>query len=80
VRSELLDNGAIASIPLHLIGPFLNEAVVFDSDALDAAPRIVATQEGRVMVSRGDTAYVRGDLGGARDFRSSARASRCATR
>jgi LysM domain len=69
VRSELLDNGAIASIPLHLIGPFLNEAVVFNGNELDAAPRIVATQEGRVMVSRGETAYVRGDLGGARDFR-----------
>jgi LysM domain len=69
VRSDLLDNGAIASIPLHLIGPFLNEAVVFDTNELDRAPRIVATQEGRVMVSRGETAYVRGDLGGARDFR-----------
>ncbi len=68
-RSELLDNGAIASIPLNLIGPFLNEAVVFDDNNLDAAPRIVATQEGRVMVSRGETAYVRGDLAGARDFR-----------
>jgi LysM repeat protein len=69
IRTELLDNGAIASIPLHLIGPFLNEAVVFDTDELDRAPRIVATQEGRVLVSRGETAYVRGDLGGARDFR-----------
>ena len=69
VRSELLDNGAIASIPLHLIGPFLNEAVVFDTDELDRAPRIVATQEGRVLLSRGETAYVRGDLGGARAFR-----------
>jgi LysM repeat protein len=69
VRSEVLDNGAIAAIPLHLIGPFLNEAVVFDTNALDTAPRIVATQEGRVMVSRGETAYVRGELGGARDFR-----------
>ncbi|MDP1647137.1 MAG: LysM domain-containing protein [Rubrivivax sp.] len=69
VRSELLDNGAIAAIPLHMIGPFLNEAVVFESNALEAAPRIVATQEGRVMVSRGETAYVRGDLAGARDFR-----------
>jgi hypothetical protein len=69
VRSQLLDNGAIASIPLHLIGPFLNEAVVFDTNALDSAPRIVATQEGRVMLSRGETAYVRGDLGGVRDFR-----------
>jgi len=69
VRSELLDNGAIASIPLNLIGPFLTEAVVFDTNELAAAPRIVATQEGRVMASRGETAYVRGDLGGARDFR-----------
>jgi hypothetical protein len=69
VRSQLLDNGAIAAIPLHLIGPFLTEAAVFESDDLEAAPRIVATQEGRVLVSRGETAYVRGDLGGARDFR-----------
>ncbi len=69
VRSQLLDNGAIAAIPLHLIGPFLTEAVVFDSNDLELAPRIVATQEGRVMLSRGETAYVRGDLGGARDFR-----------
>jgi len=69
IRSELLDNGAIASIPLNLIGAFLNEAVVFDTNALANAPRIVATQEGRVLVSRGETAYVRGDLGGAHDFR-----------
>jgi hypothetical protein len=69
VRSQLLDNGAIAAIPLNQIGPFLNEAVVFNANDLDVAPRIVATQEGRVMVSRGETAYVRGDLSGARDFR-----------
>ncbi|MCC9647286.1 LysM peptidoglycan-binding domain-containing protein [Rubrivivax sp. JA1029] len=69
VRAELLDNGAIAAIPLHLIGPFLNEAVVFDTDELERAPRIVATQEGRVLLSRGETAYVLGDLGGAREFR-----------
>ena len=68
VRSQLLDNGAIASIPLHLIGPFLNEATVFDQNELASAPRIVATQEGRVMVSRGEIAYVRGDLQGARSF------------
>ncbi|MBA4176091.1 MAG: peptidoglycan-binding protein [Leptothrix sp. (in: Bacteria)] len=69
VRSGLLDNGAIAAIPVHLIGPFLNEAVVFETNELDSAPRIVAAQEGRVMLGRGDTAYVRGDLAGARDFR-----------
>ena len=69
VRSELLDNGAIAAIPLNLIGPFLNEAVVFDGNELQTAPRIVAAPEGRVLMARGDTAYVRGDLAGARDFR-----------
>jgi hypothetical protein len=69
VRSQVMDNGAIAAIPLHLISPFLTEAVVFNGNELDNAPRIVATQEGRVMVSRGETAYVRGDLAGARDFR-----------
>ena len=68
VRSELLESGAIASIPLQLITPFLNEAVVLDDDQLATAPRIVATQEGRLQVSRGETAYVRGDLGGARSF------------
>jgi LysM repeat protein len=69
VRAETLDNGAIPSIPLHLIGPFLNEAVVFSTNELDTAPRIVASQEGRVWMSRGETAYVRGDLKGGRDFR-----------
>jgi LysM repeat protein len=69
VRADTLDSGAIPSIPLQLIGPFLNEAVVFSSDELATAPRIVASQEGRVMLSRGETAYVRGDLKGNRDFR-----------
>ena len=68
VRSQVLDSGAIASIPLQLIAPFLNEAVVLSQDELAAAPRIVATQEGRVLISRGEIAYVRGDLGGARSF------------
>jgi hypothetical protein len=69
IRAEVLENGAIAAIPLSVIGPFLAEAEVFDGNALDRAPRIVAAQEGRVMLSRGETAYVRGDLAGARDFR-----------
>ena len=68
-RANLLDNGAISSIPLHLISPFLNEAVVFNTNELDRSPRVVATQEGRVLVSRGETAYVRGDMQGVRDFR-----------
>ncbi len=61
---------AIATVPLHLLEPFFNEAVIFDSsDDLLKAPRIVATQEGRVMVSRDETAYARGDMGDRREFR-----------
>jgi LysM repeat protein len=69
VRSAPLDDNGIPSIPLHLIQPFLSEAVVFETDELQTAPRIVATQEGRVLVSRGDVAYVRGDLGANREYR-----------
>ncbi len=69
VRSETLGDGAIASIPFNLIEPFLNEAIIFQGNELDLAPRIVAAQEGRVLLSRGETAYVRGDLGADRAFR-----------
>jgi len=69
VRSDLNESGPISSVPMHLIQPFLNDAVVFDSDALAVAPRVVAAQEGRVMMGRGDTAYVRGELDGQREFR-----------
>jgi hypothetical protein len=68
-RVAALDDDAIPSIPFHLIEPFLNEAVIFTENELASAPRIVATQEGRVLLSRGDTAYVRGELGGNTAFR-----------
>ena len=70
VRSTDLGDGALASIPFNLIEPFLNEAVIFQNNELEAAPRIVATQEGRVLVARGETAYVRGgDLSNGTDYR-----------
>jgi len=73
IRSSAMDSNAIASIPLSLIEPFLNEAVVFDSDELARAPRIVATPEGHVLLSRGDLAYARsdteGELAQASDYR-----------
>jgi hypothetical protein len=68
VRTEGLPDDAIASVPMHLIGPFLNEAIVLDSNSLEVAPRIVATQEGRMLVSKGENAYVRGDLSPARNW------------
>ena len=68
VRSSALDGNALASIPFNLIEPFLNEAVIFQTNELEQSPRIVATQAGRVLLSRGDLAYVRGDLTGS-DYR-----------
>ena len=69
VRSSSNALDGIASIPFNLIEPFLNEAVIFDTNELANAPRIVAAQEGSVLLSRGDTAYVRGDLGTQREYR-----------
>ncbi len=69
VRSNLLDNGAIGSIPLHLIAPFLTEAVIFDTDELNRAPRIIAAQEGYVAMSQGQLAYVLGDVGRSSGYR-----------
>jgi hypothetical protein len=69
VRSNLLNSGAIGSIPLHLIAPFLTEAVIFNNDELNRAPRIVAAQEGYVAMSQGQLAYVLGDVQPASGYR-----------
>ena len=69
VRPSELGADALASVPFGLIEPFLNDAVIFQANELAQAPRIVATQENRVILGRGDTAYVRGDLTGGTDYR-----------
>jgi hypothetical protein len=69
VRAKDIAFYGIASIPFNLIEPFLNEPMIFETNQLANAPRIVATQEGRVILARGDTAYVRGELGAEREYR-----------
>ncbi len=59
-RYETLASSAIPSLQVNLIEPFLAEPVILDEGVLERAPRIVATQEGRVLLSRGDRAYARG--------------------
>ncbi|MEP6876789.1 MAG: LysM domain-containing protein [Burkholderiales bacterium] len=68
IRSSAVGDGALASIPFDLIEPFLTEAVIFQTNELEKSPRIVATQAGRSLLSRGDLAYVRGELTG-NDYR-----------
>jgi hypothetical protein len=59
-RYETLTDDALPTLKNHLIEAFLAEPVVMDESELKAAPRIVATQEGRVLLTRGDRAYARG--------------------
>jgi hypothetical protein len=72
-RYETLADSAIPTLAPQLIEPFLAEPIIVEEATLLAAPRIVGTQEGRVLLSRGDRAYARGDLslaaGKPRDFR-----------
>jgi hypothetical protein len=60
IRDITSDRPAILSIPTNLIQPFLSKPLVLEAAALNNAPRVVATQAGRVWVGRGDSAYVRG--------------------
>jgi LysM domain len=60
VRSQSLADNVIPTLKSQFIDPFLAEPLVVDEAGLSAAPRIIATQEGRVLLSRGDRAYARG--------------------
>lgn len=59
-RVESLADTAIPTLASNAIEPFLSEAMIVDAAAFNGAPRIVAAQEGRVLLSRGDRAYARG--------------------
>ena len=60
VRSEATAREAIPSIPPNIIEPFLSRPLVIEPDGLDKAPSIVATQDNRVILDAGSTAYVTG--------------------
>jgi len=57
---DVTDRDAIPSIPNRVIEPFLSKPAIISPDELNLYPRIVATQEQRVYVGVGDTAYARG--------------------
>jgi hypothetical protein len=60
IRDVAGDRAAISAIPNSLIAPFLSQPLVLDANGLADSARIVATQEGRVFVGRGDDVYARG--------------------
>jgi nucleoid-associated protein YgaU len=59
-RYEPLVSSAIPTLKSHLIEPFLAEPIIVDENGLKLAPRIVAAQDDRVLLTRGDRAYARG--------------------
>ncbi|MEO8039067.1 MAG: peptidoglycan-binding protein LysM, partial [Betaproteobacteria bacterium] len=55
-----LASAPVPSIPASSIEPFLSRPLVVDKGQFDSAPRIVATQEDRVILGAGDEAFVKG--------------------
>ena len=64
-RSETLADASIPTLAANVIEPFLSEAMIVDEAMFAVSPRIVAAQEGRVLLSRGDRAYARGEYASA---------------
>ncbi|MBC7919232.1 MAG: LysM peptidoglycan-binding domain-containing protein [Rhodoferax sp.] len=62
-RYESLGDAALPTLRSSVIEPFLAEPVIVDEGEFKNAPRIVATQQGRVLLTRGDRAYARGPSG-----------------
>jgi hypothetical protein len=59
-RTSTLADSALPTLSPQSIEPFLAEPLIVDALEFALAPRIVATQEGRVLLSRGDRAYASG--------------------
>ena len=62
-RFEALDSGPLPALKASDIEPFLAEPIVVDETGLNNASRIVAALDGRVLLTRGDRAYARGQNG-----------------
>ena len=61
-RYESLSGMALTTLSPALIDPFLSEAIIIDENTLLTAPRIVAGNDDRVLLARGDRAYARGEI------------------
>jgi len=57
IYSDSIDQ-AIPPIPPNIIEPFISVPLVVDVDGLNGAARIVATQQDRYFLGKGDLAYV----------------------
>ncbi|MGH8676693.1 MAG: LysM peptidoglycan-binding domain-containing protein, partial [Burkholderiales bacterium] len=60
VRAESTAAEGIPTIPPQAIEPFLTRPLLIEPDGIDQAPRIVALDDGRVVVGDGGKAFVSG--------------------
>jgi len=60
-RYETLADSVLPTLDNRIIEPFLSEPIIVGEDGLTKTPRIVSTQEHRVLLSKGDRAYALGD-------------------
>ena len=60
IRKQPLGSGAISSIPISAIQPFLIRPLVVGEQELNSAPTLIAGPENRVVLSAGDTAFAKG--------------------
>jgi hypothetical protein len=68
IRTEGLGADAIASIPSHVIEPFLTQPLIVEADEMAGAPRIISARESRVFIAKDEKVYVRGALKGNSSF------------
>ena len=59
VRVESLER-AVPSVSAAMIDPFLSKPLVIEADGLENAPYIIGTDESRVILGVGDSAYAEG--------------------
>jgi len=71
-RFDALPAPLTTAVKRNLIEPFLAEPMVIDEAALASAPRIVAAQDNRVLLSKGDRAYARSAGGTPLEFNAGA--------
>lgn len=64
-RYESLSGMALPTLNPSLIEPYLSEPIIIDQDTLNTAPHIVAGNDSRVLLARGDRAYALGDANSA---------------
>ncbi len=60
IRAQSTEHDAIPSIPASAIVPLLSRPLVVEENELSGAPRLVGADDQRVILGKGDTAYVKG--------------------